>query len=144
VACRAANARYSSEHRTPTATIPALAARTHLEQLAALGIGIEQVSRLTGLAARWLREIRHGRIETLKATTAARILATTPTPADGALVRATRSWRFVDSLQREGYTRQIIAWHLGHTSQQLQYARRTIRQSSARSLASVYQRLANR
>ena len=66
----------------------------------------------------------------------------TLTPAHGAHVKATRSWRFIDSLQREGYTRREIAWHLGHQSQQLCYPKRTIRQSSARRIASVYHQLA--
>jgi hypothetical protein len=122
--------------------VSAAAARLHLQHLAVLGIGIRQVSRMTGVAASVVRAVRNGRTETLRASTSARLLATPPQPAPGALVAATRSWRCIDSLEREGYTRRELAARLGLHSQQLQLAPRRIRASTASRLHQLYTRLA--
>lgn len=145
--CRAANAAYSSARRstssTPSSSTPADAARLHLAALAQLGIGIRQIARLTSVAPSTVAAVRSGRATTCRPAIAARLLAATATPAPGALVKATRAWRHIDSLRREGFTRREIAWQLGYHSQQLQLAPKRILARSAAHIARVYSRLAD-
>lgn len=142
MACRAANAAYVAAHRLPTGTIPVLEVRAHLEELEQLGMGTRQIARRSGVAASTISIVRAGHVRTLRPATAARLLGVSPVLASGALVAATTSWRRIDSLEREGFTRREIAWHLGARSQQLQLGRRALRASSAGKVAALYDRLA--
>jgi len=142
VACRAANAAYVQAHRVPLGLLAADAVRVHLQQLAAQGCGIRQIARHTGVSAQTVAGIRSGRRRLLRASTATRLMAATSDVAPGALVAATKSWRFLDSLKREGFTRRALAWHLGARSQQLQLAKRSIRAHTAQLIAKLYHKLA--
>lgn len=140
--CRAANAAYVQAHRSPVGLVAADTARRHLAQLAEAGIGIRQAAQLSGVNASTVAGVRSGRLVTVRPSTSARLLGIGPTLAPSALVPATVTWRFVDSLEREGYTRRELAWHLGARSQQLQLGRRRIEAQTAVRLAAAYQRLA--
>ena len=142
VLCRAANAAYSSTHRRPTGTVDASPARAHLEQLGALGVGYRQAAALAGVAASVVYNVRAGLVTRLHPSTATRLLAARSGPARGAVVPATKTWRFVDSLEREGYTHREIAFHLGNTSQQLHFHPRRVRVASALRVAQLYERIA--
>jgi hypothetical protein len=56
-------------------------------------------------------------------------------------VPATKTWRQIDSLSREGFTDREIAFHLGARSQQLQLAPRRIRVTSALRVQQLYARI---
>ena len=143
VLCRAANAAYVAGHRTATGSVDAAAVRAHLAQLAACGVGYRQVAAQTGVAASVVSAVRAGRVPRLQPATATRLLQARAILAHGALVPGTRTWRFVDSLRREGYTHRELAFHLGNASQQLQFARRRVRVASALRVASLYERIAS-
>jgi len=142
VVCRAANAAYVAAHREPTGLVDARPVRAHLEQLEALGLGVRQVARLSGVAPSRVWAVRTGTRRLVRPSTAARLLGVAAIPAPGALVAATTSWRRIDSLQREGFTRREIGWSLGARSQQLQLGRRHVRASTAARIAATYARLA--
>lgn len=143
VACRAANAAYVNAHRSPTGLVPADAAAAHLQQLAALGIGYRSVAHSAGVSPSVVQSVRAGTSRLIRSETANRLLATPAALAPSALTPATTSWRFIDSLEREGFTRRELAWNLGNLSQQLQFAKRRIRQSSAHRIQRLYARLAD-
>ena len=141
--CRAANAA-AAHTRVPF--VPAAAVCASLAQLVAQGLGTRQIARLTGVARSTICALVTSPPPTVRASTAQKlaVIATLPpTVANGALVKATKAWRAIDSLQREGYTRRTLAWHLGLHSQQLQLAHPFIRQSTARKLAALHHQLAD-
>jgi hypothetical protein len=117
-------------------------ARAHLVQLAALGVGYRRAAQLAGVAVSTIRRIRAGRVTTIKARIAARIIATAASLARGCAVTGTRTWRFVDSLLREGFSRRALAIRLGHRAQQLSLSHRRVRVRSALRLEALYTHLA--
>lgn len=139
--CRAANAAYVATHRRRV-SVAALESRAHLQSLESAGIGVRQVAALSGVSRSTVAAVRDGTRTQLHPSTAARLLATAPVRASGALVKATTSWRFIDSLEREGYTRRELAWHYGHRSQQLSFGRRKMRGATVAKVAALYARLA--
>jgi len=141
VACRDANAAATREHRArPVGTVDAAPARQHLAALRALGIGYRRAAHLARVAPATAQRVLAGTVSRLKPATAARLLATRPVLALGATVAGTKTWRFVDSLRREGFTHREIAFRLGAHSQQLQLHRR-VRVRSALKVAQLYQTL---
>lgn len=141
VGCRAANAAYSAAHRVPIGTIDAAPVRVHLSQLQRLGVGYRTIARQTGVSASVVSSVLSGAAAQLRPSTAARLLLARPSVARGAFVPATRTWRHVDSLRREGYTRREMAYHLGAHSQQLQLGARLVRASTALRVAQLYERI---
>ena len=106
-----------------------------------MGLGVRQVAALTTVAPSVVRNVRSGRVTTLRPSTLARLLAAPPSLARGALVAATKTWRAIDSLHREGYTSRELAFHLGAQSQQLQFAPRQVRVTSALRVQTLYERI---
>lgn len=140
--CRAANAAYVAAHRAPAGLVDAGPARAHLAALAALGLGYRQSAQLAGVAPSTTRAVLAGTLPTIRPTTAARLLTVRPVLAPGALVAGTKTWRYVDSLKREGFTLRELGYRLGAQSQQLQYAARRVRVASALKVARLYASLA--
>jgi hypothetical protein len=139
--CRAGNAAaVAAYRRQPAPLVPAAPVVSHLQQLHALGLGARQIARLASLGAQVITRLLTGRQTRLRAETAAKLAAVRPTLAHGATVPGTKTWRFVDSLEREGYTRRQIAFALGAQSQQLQLRRR-VTVATALKVATVYARL---
>jgi hypothetical protein len=114
--------------------------RAHVAQLVALGLGLRQIAQLADTGTQVIQRILAGQ-RRIAPRTAARLLPVRACLAHGATVAGTKTWRFVDSLEREGYTRREIAWHLGAHSQQLQLHRR-VRVSTALRVAQLHARLA--
>jgi len=142
VQCRAANAAYVAARRaSPVGLVDATPARIYLRQLAALGVGLDHAAQASGVSLTILKRVRSGRQARIRPATVAAILAVRPTLARGAVVAGTKTWRYVDSLEREGYTRREIAFDLGARSQQLQLHRR-VRVSTALRVAALYARIA--
>jgi hypothetical protein len=139
--CRAGNAATVAAYRQqPAPLLDAGPILAHLHQLHALGLGARQIARLAGLGAQVIRRLTTGQQTRLRAATAAALLGVRPTLARGARVPGTRTWRFVDSLEREGFTRRQVAFALGAKSQQLQLQRR-VTVATALKVATVYARL---
>jgi hypothetical protein len=143
VVCRVEHAGYcAAVRRAPRPTVDASPARAHLRQLAALGVGSRQAAHLAGLSRAALVRILAGQ-PTIYASTAAAVLALRPVLAHGATVPGVTTWRQIDSLEREGYTRRTLGRLLGSQAQQLQLTRRRVRVRSALRVAQLYDALAS-
>jgi hypothetical protein len=143
VVCRVENAAYiAAVRRSPRPTVDASPARRHLQQLAALGVGSRQAAQLGRLSRAALVRILTGQQATIYASTAAAVLAIRPVLAHGASVPGVTTWRQIDSLEREGYTRRTLGRLLGSQAQQLQLHRR-VRVRSALRVARLYDALAS-
>jgi hypothetical protein len=128
--CRAANARYVAALRAQAAIYPdprervdAGPARAYLAQLRALGVGYRRAAQLAGLDPAVVNDIRMGRKDPIRADTSARILGIRPALAHGQAVPSWRTWRFLDSLRGEGFTKAEIARRLGLRGARIQFKR---------------------
>lgn len=88
-------------------------ARAHLLALKAKGVGIRQVSRLTGVSVERAWLIRKGRLREAKRTTVERLLACPVTRSGGVYVTTWWSKRHLDAMLAEGYTETQLAEWIG-------------------------------
>ncbi len=84
------------------------AARAHIDQLRAAGIGARQVAALAGIGRSRITNITAGRIARIRRATEAAILAVEAKPAAGSLVDAGPTWELVERLVAHGTTRKQI------------------------------------
>jgi hypothetical protein len=141
VVCRSANAAYAAQQRAaPVGHADVARVLAHVAALRSLGLGYRHIARLAGVAASVVKLL--GPDAKLRPATAAKLLAVVqPSLAHGCVVPGTKTWRFVDSLEREGFTRRELAFRLGRQSQQLQLHRR-VRVRSALLVATLHSHLA--
>ncbi len=125
--CRRANSNYSRERKRACATggwngiVPAAAAREHLRQLAAQGVGRGSVSAATDIADPILGKIISGTRKNIRKRTESIILAvTTDAAGDFARVPGAATWSMINSLLADGYTKGYIAIRLGRKTKSLQ------------------------
>lgn len=125
--CRAANSRYESERQRLrkagdwNGVVPAAKARAHLKRLSRQGIGRRSVQAATDIADSILLKIRNGERKQIRARTERKILAVNKAVAgDRSLVSAAATWRLIDDLLDEGYTKTFIARRMGYKSRALQ------------------------
>lgn len=138
--CRATNAAYQADcRRTPRLAIDAAPARQHLAALTSQGLGTRHIAQLAGVSRRTIVRITQG-LATIRPAVSTAILAVRPQLARGAVIPGTVAWRHIDSLEREGYTRQTLARLMGSRSHQLQLHRR-LTVTSALRIAALYYRL---
>jgi hypothetical protein len=143
VVCRVEGAAYQAHARGgQLAAVDASPARQHLQQLAALGVGTRQAARLSGLSRAHVVRIATGQQRAIAPDTAAAVLAIRPQLAHGSIVPGVTTWRQIDSLEREGYSRRDLARLLGSRAQQLQLHRH-VRVRSALRVARLYDALAS-
>jgi hypothetical protein len=82
-----------------------------------------------------LQDIRTGKKRQIRARTARKILAVTPAMvSDGALVKPGRTFRLIDELLEEGFSKAELARRLGYRNQALQFSRRRM---TARNVARI-------
>src|SRR5581483_5514038 len=94
--------------------VSAQAARRHMLKLSAQGVGRRAIGAACGVADSILTLIRSGRRKTIRANTERRILSVTRDAiADKALVSNGRTWKLIDRLLQEGFTRTELARRLG-------------------------------
>lgn len=136
--CRTANTAYARTrakarvYGRSNGLVDAEPARRHLVALSRAGIGRRAVSAAWDVGETSLCEIVQGKKTRLREQTAARILAVTPEAiADGALVDARPTWRFIRELLREGYTCARLAELLGYQGRALQFRPDRVRASTA-------------
>lgn len=123
--CCAANAQYAAARRAGDPApdlVSATQARAHLFSLHSSGVGARQAARLAGLSEREIWDIRSGRRTAIELDTERRILAVQPTPAPGQRISGWRTWRRLDALEREGFTKGELARRLGNKTPKLQIA----------------------
>lgn len=114
--CRAATARYERERklRPRNPLVPASAARVHLAQLSAQGVGRRAVAAATDIPESTLGYVNNGTRPHLRLVTEQKILAVSVDAiSDGALVDASETWRLLRALIKEGHTKRSIARAMG-------------------------------
>lgn len=123
--------------------VPAAAARSHLIKLARAGVGRRAVGNVTDISDSILHEIRHRRRLNIRARTERKILAVTPASgrSDQAKVPAARTWRLIDELLKEGFSKAGLAKLLGYRSPALQLRRDRITARNEQRVIALHRRL---
>ena len=119
-------------------------AREHIRWLRTQGIGLRAIAASTGMSKDSLGKIARGEVKRSKPDTIRRIMAVgTHKRLPGAFVDAGPTWRLIDDMLANGFTRTRIAAELGSTAKRpaLQLRRDKILQSSADQVREVYDRL---
>jgi hypothetical protein len=132
-ACRGANTAYERARAAArragdwNGLVDALTARRHLATLSAAGVGRRTVGEISGVADSILSSVITGRKQSIRARTERAILAVTEAAkADHALLDAAPTWRLLDSLLAQGYTKAALARALGQTRAALQISRHQV------------------
>lgn len=148
--CRRANTEYEKQRYAArkagdwNGIVDAAAARAHLVKLSRLGVGKRAVYAATDIAMTVLEDVRTGKKRRIRARTERKILAVTKACAsDHALVPARRTWRLLEQLLEEGYTRTRIATELGSKARKpaLQVARDFVLARTAHRIEVLHRRL---
>jgi hypothetical protein len=125
--CRTANSAYERERIAArkrgewNGLVDASAAREHLIKLRRQGVGRDAVNMACDVNKSILQKIARGERTQIRAMTEKRILSVTAgARLDGALVSAKKTWRLLDQLLDEGFTKTRLARELGFKSRALQ------------------------
>ena len=125
--CRRANSDYERERQAARAAgdwngiVDAGPARAHLRKLARQGVGKRMVQAASDVALSVINDVRAGRKTRIRARTARKILAVTAASrGDKALVPAKQTWKRIDWLLEQGFSKARIALELGHARPALQ------------------------
>lgn len=118
--CRRANSAYEAARKVARAAgegngiVPANKARAHLRALSAQGVGRRSVRAASDVANTVLCGIISGRKVNIRAATERAILAVTKDAVgDHALIPGKATWKMLDELRNEGYTKSDLARRLG-------------------------------
>lgn len=146
--CRRANTQYEiarSQARKAgdwNGIVLAAKARAHMDKLSRLGIGRRVVHDVSGVANSSLVNIINGRKQTIRARTERAILAVTvQAAADHALVDAAPTWRLLDELIADGYSKAALARALGYARPAIQFKRANVTVRNAYEVARLHERL---
>lgn len=148
--CRRANSAYEAARKVARANgegngiVPAAAARAHLKALSEAGIGRRMVSAASDVSETCLQEVIAGRKVNIRAATERAILAVTKDAAgDGALVPGKATWKMLDQLLADGYTKSYLAQRLGSKAKTpaLQLKRDFVTVRSAHLVERLYDKL---
>lgn len=118
--------------------------REHLMWLRSQHVGVRTIAAATGLRRDTVRRIATGQIKRSRRETIDKILAVgTHRRAPSALVDAKPTWRLINEMIRNGFTKTQLAAELGSTAERpaLQLKRDMIRQSTADEVQALYDRL---
>lgn len=156
VPCRCANRAYENRRRQAMTRpdevwapyVPAEPARQHCRQLAAVGVGLKQVAKVSGVPGGSLSKLiygdplrRRGPSRRIRKTTADRILSVRESDlAEGARVDAGPTWTLVEELLAVGYWKVWIARQLGQRGSGLQLSRQSVSVRNARAIAALHAR----
>lgn len=128
--CRAANSRYECERAAArrrgegAQLVPADRARAHILKLGRLGVGYKSVAAAASVAVSVCAKIRSGERRQIRATTERRIVAVDAgARADSSLVPARATWRRIEALRAEGFSKREIARRLGLRGNGIQFGR---------------------
>lgn len=133
--------RYGIEEASP-AYIDASEARKHLLWLSSVGVGKRRVSQLTGISASAIDKLRQGNRTKCRQSTADKILAVGRSKAaDGAYVDAKATWRRIDDLLANGWTKTAIARAIGSKAKvpALQLSRSRVSAKHARAIEQLHE-----
>lgn len=121
--CRRANSDYERERQVArmngdwNGIVDAAPARAHLVRLSHAGIGRRQVMALTGVGDTVLHEVKIGKKLRIRKRTERLILGVMDIDANKAgstLIDAAGTWRLLDKLLVEGFTKTRLAAELGY------------------------------
>jgi hypothetical protein len=136
--CRAANSQYETARSAArkagdwNGIVSATKARNHLHKLSSQGVGYKAVGDACDVAKTVLMEIRSGRKRRIRQRTERAILAVTgEAAADRALIDADPTWRKLNELLGEGFSKAELARRLGYKSPALQLKKFEITAKSA-------------
>jgi hypothetical protein len=148
-ACRRSNTLYAQARARAkdggdwNGLVPADRAREHLRKLRRQGVGLRMVAEVTGLSRSILMGIARGGRARLCARSERKILRVTPAVrGDGALVPAAATWRRIEWLIEEGFTKGAIAKALGAQWPALQLRRTRVTVRTAAKVERLYRRYA--
>jgi hypothetical protein len=148
VPCRAANSRYETERAAArkagdwNGLVPADKARRHILKLSKANVGRRALSDVTGTAQSIIAAIRSGKKQQIRKRTETRILAVTPAAVSGgAIVPAARTWKLINRLLSEGFTKGEIAQLLGRKTRNLQIRKDRVTAKTAAAIERLYQRI---
>jgi hypothetical protein len=146
--CRAANSRYECERARArkagdwNGIVPAVRARAHLKKLSRQGVGRRAVQAATDIADSVLFKIRSGERSQIRARTERKILAVNKAVAgDRSLVCAAATWRLINDLLAEGYTKTFIAKRMGYTRPALQVGKSQVTVRMAADIVKIHKEL---
>ncbi len=144
--CRRSNSDYErarSEARAAgdwNGTVSAASARRHLEKLSAAGVGRRAVAAASNVGATIIANVRSGRQTRIRARSERKILAVTVDLAfDGATVPAAATWRRIEWLIEEGFTKIRIAEAIGQ-KRALQLGKDRVTVKHAAAIKRLYER----
>lgn len=107
--------------------VDAAPVRAHLRGLSRQGVGYKSVAAACDVAKTTLAQVLARTKRTIRKATADRVLQVTKEAvADGGLVPAGQTWRRIEGLLEEGFTRAELARRLGYASPALQFRRTRI------------------
>ena len=125
--CRCANARYEQQRLAArrrgewNGLVPAGPVRAHLLELSAAGVGYKTAADAASVARSTVGKILRGGRRQLRAQSATRLLAVTPAArADHSTVPAAKTWRRINQLLKEGFSKARLARELGRGARKLQ------------------------
>lgn len=145
--CRAANSNYETMRAARrrvglwNGLVPARRARRHMLALSRRGVGRRTVSLITRISETVLFNIRSGQQKHVRALNERAILSVSDSAVRGSThVQARATWRKIDWLIDEGFSKAAIARMMGCKTPALQLRRDLITASSARKIDEIYRR----
>jgi hypothetical protein len=145
--CRAANTNYEKERAIArkngeaNGLVSTELVRKHMLKLSKKGIGYKSVGDITDLSKTVLFAIYSGNKKQCRAMTAKKILGVTPDmAADGAYICAKKSWKKINDLLAQGYSKVSIAEGIGQT-RALQLGKAKITARHAATIDALYEKL---
>lgn len=146
--CRAANSRYQTGRAQAikngdwNGLVPAARARRHLLRLSRAGVGRDAVEAACGVHATLVSEITSGRKTQMRALTERKILSVDKTAvAAGSNIDAGPTWKLINRLLQEGFTRGELASRLGYKTRALQFRKDRILARNAARVERFYRRI---
>ena len=146
--CGAANARYEAERALARSAgdwnglVPADLARRHVLKLSRQGVGRRSLAAASDVAQSVISQIRSGTKRKIRRSTELRILSVSAeATSDGALIRARTTWRQINVLLAEGFTKAELARRLGYRSPSLQIGKEKIRARTAARIDRIFRTL---
>lgn len=149
VPCRAANSRYETERAAArrrgewNGLIDAEPARRHLLDLSQRDIGRDTVADITGICASTIDAIRRGQRKKIRAMNARKILSI-PINAvltDAQRINAEPTWRMINWLLRQGFSKAALAKRLGFKTGALHVGKDRITARNAMKIEKLYRQL---
>lgn len=150
--CKRANREYAKARDRArkagdnNAIVDASPAREHIRKLARAGVGYKMVAASASVAIRRVADIKSGKRRQARAATVRRILAVTiDCRGDAALVSAASTWRRIEKLVEEGYTKRDIAARLYKSQRvpKLQIGRQRVTVRTRARIEYLFEKLTN-